>query len=79
MCLLSALMEIRDSRSPANHVPFSNMKPGEAFTTGGNLCMRVAPKTESIANAVSLVDGRAFMFAPDDEILPVKCYIVKDS
>ncbi len=69
-------MEIRDSRSPLNLVPFANIKPGETFMCGPNLCMR----TQSLAgpNAVVLSDGRMSFFEQHEEVQPVKAYVVKE-
>lgn len=75
-------MEIRDARSPLLAVPFSNLKPGETFTSGANLFLRTQAKTSevtAIVNAVVLGDGRMACFAGDDEVIPVRAYIVKEA
>ena len=73
-------MEIRDARSPLNVVPFSNLKPGETFMCGQNLCMRMAnANVVTGVNAVVLSDGRAILFAGDDEVIPVRAHVVKEA
>lgn len=72
-------MEIRTNTSPPNLVPFSSLKPGETFTTGNALHMRVTSKADVPANAVVLADGRLYNFGPDDEVTPVKAYVVKET
>ena len=74
-------MEIRPSRAPSNLVAFSNIKPGETFSTGTNgspLFMRTESKADIPANSVILNDGRLSKFGPDEEVLPVKAHVVRE-